>query len=522
MSIGKAGNERSGGKLGAKRLKSSEVWSYATGEGINSVAMNGIANFALLFYTQVMGMSPGLAGLALFLATFWDAITDPVMGTITDHTRSRYGRRHPYMLAGGILFSFSFVALWIIPDAFRGQHVLFAYLLIVNLLVKTAFTAFIVPYSALGFEMCRTYADRARLQGVRYGFYMLVNIAFGGFGWVLFFPDGQAADGSRIDGTRIEANYELMGIALGVVTLALVLFCVFATRRYAQSTLVAAGPKTDAGTGIAGTLKPLWHDLKDVYSDRLVWFVFGFFGLAKFSMMVVSQVQMFTYIEYMAFTAAEKTFVHTGGMVAFAAGSLALGGLVTRLDKKRTGYLAMIIASAGGLGLYAVFPGGLLDPRASVGGFPVAVAAFGLLQMMWWGGCGVLVPLAIAMIADLSEMKRWQSGEVTEGRYAAGFSFFLKLANALGLVVTGYLLTSIGYESGASAQAPETVHKLAVTTFLAGPLLMAISFAMLRRYPVTHESMEALRRHYGVPGEDENGSAPVHGEPATVAGPPAG
>jgi len=69
-----------------RRLPTRDLWSDATGEGLNSVAMNGIANFALLFYTQVMGMSPELAGLALFLATFWDAITDPVMGTITDRS----------------------------------------------------------------------------------------------------------------------------------------------------------------------------------------------------------------------------------------------------------------------------------------------------------------------------------------------------------------------------------------------------------------------------------------------------
>jgi GPH family glycoside/pentoside/hexuronide:cation symporter len=146
--------------------------------------------------------------------------------------------------------------------------------------------------------------------------------------------------------------------------------------------------------------------------------------------------------------------------------------------------------------LYAVFIGGLLEPQASVNGFPVGVLVFGILQMMWWGGCGVLVPLALAMIADLSEMKKWQTGEVTEGRYAAGFSFFLKFANALGLFVTGYVLKYVGYVSAAESQAPDTVHNLAVATFLLGPILMALSFLMIRIYPVTQESMASLRRQY--------------------------
>ena len=482
-------------KNSAVKIPTRDLWGYATGEGVNSVAINGISNFALLFYTQVMGMSPEVAGLALFVATLWDAISDPIMGSVTDHTNSRFGRRHPYMVVGGITFSLAFVALWLIPEFVEGEKALFVYLLTMNLVVKTAFTVFVVPYTALGFEMCKTYEDRARLQGVRYGFNMFVNIVTGGFGWVLFFPDGRAADGAMIDGTKIEANYHSMGITLGVTTLLLILFCVYVTYRYAEKggRPVAAAAGQTRGSG---ALRVFLHDVRDVYSDRLVWFVFIFFGLAQFSMLVVSQVQMFTYIEYMQFTAVEKTFVHTGGMVAFATGALVLGRMVRRLDKKKTGMVAMTIASAGGIGLYAVFSGGLLDPQADIGNFPLAVPVFGVLQMMWWGGCGVIVPLATSMIADLAEMKKWQTGEVTEGRYAAGFSFFLKLAISLGLVVTGYILKFVGYVSGAATQTPEAVNNLAVTTFLAGPILMLLSFAVLRAYPVTQESIAALRRQF--------------------------
>lgn len=481
-------------KKNRERLPARELWGYASGEGVNSIAINGISNFALLFYTQVMGMSPELAGLALFVATLWDAISDPVMGTVTDHTNTRFGRRHPYMLVGGAVFSLAFMALWLIPDAFRGEDALFMYLLVMNLVVKTGFTVFVVPYTALGFEMCKSYDDRARLQGIRYGFNMFVNIVTGGFAWVLFFPDGEAADGTMIDGTKIEANYANMGIVLGLVTLALIVFCIVVTYKYAH--LGPARKHASAQSGVVTGLKAFFHDIRDVGSDKLVWFVFAFFGLAQFSMLVVSQVQMFTYVEYMQFTAAEKTIVHTGGMVAFAFGSLVLGSLVRRMDKKKTGAIAMSIASAGGLGLYAVFILGQLDPQAEIGSFPIAVPVFGVLQMMWWGGCGVIVPLATSMIADLSELKKWQTGEVTEGRYAAGFSFFLKLAISLGLFVTGYILKFVGYESGAEVQAPDVVENLAVATFIFGPFLMLLSYAVLRLYPVTHESMAALRARY--------------------------
>lgn len=260
--------------------------------------------------------------------------------------------------------------------------------------------------------------------------------------------------------------------------------------------------KEEGGT-FSGHAAAFVHDLRDVYSDRLVWLVFISFGLAQFAMMVVSQVQMFTYVEYMKFSDLEKTFVHTGGMVGFALGSLLLGSLVRRLDKKKTGYLAMSISSFGCLALLGIFTGKVMSPQAvplfadaKGSSFHLSCVVFGLLQMLWWGGCGILVPAATSMIADLSMVKKLKTGEVTEGRYAAGFSFFSKAACALGLFVTGYILKSVGYVSAAESQTVETVDKLALMTFVVGPVLMFISFFVLRKYPITHQVMEELRKKH--------------------------
>ncbi len=467
-----------------KKLKIRDLWGYASGEGATSITMNGIGNFGMLFFTQIIGLNPALVGLALSIATLWDAITDPLMGTISDRTVSRYGNRHPYILIGGILLAFFFVMMWFVPESFEGERMIFAYMLVINIIIRTAFTVFLVPYMALGFEMCDSDMDRARLQGVRVAFNMVINIIFGGLGWILFFPDVETEEGVRIDGTRIAENYESMAIILGVVCIVLVLFCVFITYKFSNKNQIKPDPAP-----FKENVKAIIHDLKDVFSDKLVWLVFGFYGIAQFSMMVVSQVQMFTYVEYMLFTDIQKTFVHTGGMVGFMFGSLFLGSMVKRFDKKLTGYGAMVMASCGGLGLLVVFTGGLLDPQATIGTFPVAVAVFGFFQFLWWGSCGVLVPLATSMIGDLSRIKRAKTGEVTEGRYAAGFSFFMKAANALGLMVTGLILTGAGYESGLDRQSPETVNNLALMTFTVGPILMFISFFFLRRYPITHKTM---------------------------------
>lgn len=485
--------------MSIKNLKLRDLWGYAFGEGATSISMNGIGNFAMLFFTQILGMSPELAGISFGIASIYDAITDPMMGTITDRTNTRFGRRHPYMLVGGLILALLFLGFWFVPESFQGEKQLFGYFLVLNILFRTAFTVFVVPHTALGFEMCKTDDDRARIQGVRYGFNMIINILFGGFGWILFFPDGKAADGSRIDGTKVMENFHNMGLTLAISAAVLVLICVYVTYKFAEKGLVKDETET-----IKDHVKAFAHDLKDVYSDKLVWFVFGFYGLAQFSMMVVSQVQMFTYVEYMQFSSYEKTFVHTGGMVGFALGSFFLGGLVKRMDKKKTGYVGMLTGSFGCLALLAIFTGGLLEPGAielfndpKGNPFYLSAVVFGVFQLLWWGSCGILVPLAASMIADLSQVKKLKTGEVTEGRYAAGFSFFQKAANSVALVVMGYLLKGVGYVSGAETQTADTVDKLALLTFIVGPILMFIAFFILRKYPITHQTMKELREKYG-------------------------
>ena len=483
--------------MNGKRLKLRDIWGYVSGEGATALIMGGMGNFGMLFYTQIFGMRPELVGIALSVATLWDAITDPLMGTITDRTAGRFGRRHPYMLIGGILMALCFFALWFIPESFQGEKALFWYLLLLNIVIKTAFTVFYVPHTALGFEICQTDNDRARVQGIRSGFSQIINFIFGGLGWMLFFQD-RMVDGVKVDGNKIHENYLRMGGVLTIGAILLVLFCVFITYKFADKGLVRDDDET-----MGDHVKAFVHDLKDVYGDKLVWFVFGFLGIAQFSMIVTGQVQMFTYIEFMRFCDLEKTIVHSGGMIGFTTGAMLLGSLVKRFDKRKTGYLAMATGSGACLALFAIFSGGLMAPESvllfEIGDKPYHLSSlvFGLLQATWWGSCGVLVPLAASMVADLATIKKLKTGEVTEGRYGAGFSFFMKAASAFGVLVTGYVLKGVGYVSGAETQTADTIDRLAVMTFVVGPIFIFISFLILRKYPITHQVMNQLREQYG-------------------------
>jgi GPH family glycoside/pentoside/hexuronide:cation symporter len=94
---------------------------YSVGECANSLVMNSLFGYAMLYYTKALGLTPGLAGWALFVAILWDAASDPIMGHISDNTRSRFGKRHPYLLLGGLAMVVSFFFLWYVPDFFKSR-----------------------------------------------------------------------------------------------------------------------------------------------------------------------------------------------------------------------------------------------------------------------------------------------------------------------------------------------------------------------------------------------------------------
>ena len=465
-----------------------DIWFYAVGEGGTSISINGISSFAMIFYTQVLGLSAWYAGLALSITTFWDAVSDPIMGHISDNTKSKFGRRHIYMLIGGVLLSVSFFFIWYVPKSFMGNSItLFWYLLVVNLILRTSLTVFVVPYTALGFEVCTTYLGRSKLQGIRYFINMVVNLLCIACAWALFFQDEIKPDGTRIDGSMIYGNYLYMGLILAVVALVLTMLSVFLTKKYMVSSV---NMETEGNS-----LKAFFKDIGSILVDKYALRVFVFLMIAQLGMMLTAQLQMYAYIDFMQLNALQKTFVHGGGMVSFAIGSLLIAPLGKWFEKKYIGYLGSFLAILGGILLFVVFTCNFLTPKSVLGGIPIAVIIFAIGQYIWWGGCGILIPLATSMIADVSEVNKIKHGSLKDGSYSAMFSFVLKASTSLGLGITGILLTFTGYDSGATLQTYSVAKNIASMTFIFGPILIFFAFFLLIKYPITRKFLEELRNN---------------------------
>ncbi|MDF7822592.1 MFS transporter [Pontiellaceae bacterium B12227] len=470
-----------------QKTPSTDILAYASGDGVTSVILNSIMNFAMLFYTQVIGLDATLAGLAISVSIFWDAVTDPVMGHITDNTRSRWGKRHPYMLVGGLLTIFFYVLLWLVPDGLENKYAVFAWLMGFNLLMRTAITVFLVPYNALGFEICTDYAGRSKLQGVRWAFNMFINILTA-FGWVLFFPDRPEG---QLKATAEAGNYVGLVGACVIIGLALLAVVLITTRKYAHD---SRNEPTEGNKPSA-----MFRDIFQTLSDPLPRMVYLMTIIAITSATFVGSVQIYVYEFFMEFSSVQKTIVHSSTMVAFAIGSLAGAGLAKRIDKKSVIFVGVSLGLVGNILLCLLFVGGIVPrdfaPFECCGlKLSGGLLIFMLFHDLFWLGVGTMIPSSYAMVADVSEIGKIQTGKLRDGSYSAVLSFVFKASQSLGVFFSGFVLTRMGFEAAQEHYSLEIMKKVTLAGFLSGAVFAAIALIPIWKYPITRAYLEKIRK----------------------------
>lgn len=465
--------------------------NYSFGECANSLVMNGINGFAMICYTEALGLQPFLAGIAMSVSVLWDAVSDPIMGHISDNTHSRYGRRHSYMLFGGLLMALSFYFLWAVPDVVReSTTTIFWYLVLMNIILRTALTVYFVPYVALGFEMCTDYEGRSKLQGIRWGLNMAANLAGPAAAWSIFFRNTN--DGIRA--TDIPANFENMGTAFAIATAFFVLLVVAVTFPYITSTKRLPSDKSDDHA-----LKSFGKDMKEILMDPFARWVFIFVFLVGVNMVLVSSLQMYVYVYFMKFAGWRISIAHGATMVFCGIGGLLSGRMTHWFDKKGAVLSGCLLSIAANAILALVFLTGVMavDARIAIGsGFlPIALIVFVLFHALYWLGGGIMLPVATAMMADISEINKMKTGVLKDGAYSACLSFILKVAVSFSMLLSGFILSGIGFDSTRAGElSANVIWRLGTAMMLAGPFVCMAAILVIRKYPVTKTFIEQIRK----------------------------
>ena len=170
-----------------KKIDFKTKFYYGFGSISFGIKNNGFSYFVLFVYSSVLGLPAWMAGLALNLVLIADAITDPLVGYFSDRTRSRWGRRHPFMYAAALPVAITYYFLWTPPESLTDWQ-LFSYLLVCAIVIRVFITFYEVPSISLGPELTDSYVERTSLMSFRYFFGLFGGLTTYNLVWFWFGP----------------------------------------------------------------------------------------------------------------------------------------------------------------------------------------------------------------------------------------------------------------------------------------------------------------------------------------------
>ena len=408
----------------------------------------------LYFYTDVVGISPLLAGWIYALGIGWDAITDPYMGYIAERTRTKMGSYRPYILFGSIPLAFSFVLLFWVPP-FEGNF-LFIFLIMVNLFHRTCFTIVSVPYSSLTARITddseeRTKLTTARMLGASFG---TLTISALGFPIINWFGSGEESLG-----------FIYLGVCSGLAAIFILAITVKTVR--------------ERNFNLEITQLPKFSEVSKSIVNNYAFLIVFASTLTLITTSIMFNKNLIYYTKY-----ALDLHEHQGLILGVSSASAFLAIPVwaysaLKIGKRNSWLISMILLVFSFLFFY-------LYPIKNLLELLIVLAVLGI-------GNGATGVLFWSMLPDTIEYGEWKTGVRTESSLYGFMTFAQKGGIAISALILGVLLTNIGFVPN-TIQTEETLENLkTLMTFI--PLSgVVLSFILVYFYPIDSKFHKKLIR----------------------------
>ena len=419
-----------------------------------------------IFMTDVVGIKPAYAALAIFIGRTWDYINDPLIGFISDRVRTRWGRRRPFLLFGFIPFGLMFAMMWYRPPT-ESQFLLCAYYAVAYFLFDTSYTFVTMPYAALTPELTQDYDERTSLTSYRMAFSIIGSL-------IAFIVPLTIIGTMRPENT---GRVFTMGIIFGAACAIPLLLTFFGTRErpeyYAQS-------------------QPSLRDsLRAVGKNRPFLFAAGIF-LFTWTAADIIQAFLLYFLKYRMNLETHSDII-LGAIFITALLVLPFWDWASRKTDKRKAYIAgMIFLSVIMVSL------SFLGPST---GLPLVI----IMAVLAGIGVSAIHVLTWAIIPDAVEVDELTTGQRHEGVFYSLVSLFKKIASSVAIPLTLLVLDWSGYVSNAATQKTSTILAIRV---LMGPvpsvlLLGGIVFALF--YPLSRADHAETRKEIAARRKDKQG-----------------
>ncbi|MEM7062011.1 MAG: MFS transporter [Cyanobacteria bacterium P01_B01_bin.77] len=429
--------------------------AYGAGDMGAGLTSNLLAFSFLIFLTNVAGLEPLTAGTVLLIGKIWDAVNDPAVGILSDRTRTRWGRRYPWIALTAIPFGLTFYLNWIVPG-FTSQIALFWYYVAVSVIFQVFFTTTNLPYSILTAEMTEDYDERTELTSFRLSFSLAGAVLVLALGLVV----------SQLV-AEPQQQYQILGALGGVMSIITLFWCVFGTFPHYQRQAAYRGrslnytDSADDGSFL--------QQIKIVFSNRPFLFVVGIYLFSWLALQITATIIPF----YVTFWMGADDYFLAALLVQ---GTAIIMMVVCNLLAKRIGKKGLYFLGSGiwivvQLALFFLQPGQF----SALYGLCI-VASFGVAT-------AYVVPWSI--LPDVIELDELNTGQRREGAFYAFMTLLQKMGLAVGIFLVSLALQTSGFVKEAANQ-PESA--LWAIRFFMGPvplILLLCGIVLAYFYPIT-------------------------------------
>ena len=412
----------------SNRLSRATKLIYGSGDTGFSLTTTLIGAYLAIFLTDVVGLAPGIAAAAILVGRTWDWVNDPLIGYISDRTRTRWGRRRPFLLFGALPFALAFTLMWWRPPL-AGALALAAYYALAYLLFDTAATLVYMPYFALTPELTSDYDERTSLTSYRMFYSILASlIAF--TVPLLLIGSFRPENASRVFYT---------GLLFGVVS-ALPLFLVFIGTRERKEYSILPPPR-------------LRNAVKSVIGNRPFLLGMGIYVFTWFTVDLMQAVLLY-FLKYCVRRESQSDLI-LGTIFVAAIAALPFWNWLARRWNKRATYIA-------GISFWMAVQLVIITLGPSS---PLALLT--VLSVLAGIGVGAAHILPWSILPDAIEWDEWKTGERHEGTYYSVVTLAQKAASSLALPLLLLVLQLAHYAPNLPVQTASTLLGIRLVT---GPI----------------------------------------------------
>ncbi|MEO9474762.1 MAG: MFS transporter [Cyclobacteriaceae bacterium] len=448
--------------------------AYGTGNLVLNLLPASL-NVFLFFLVTGFGMDPFLAGLLGGLPRLFDAITDPIMGFITDNTKSRWGRRRPYIVLGAIASGVIFALLWQLDSA-NGETYNFWYFLIFSLIFTLGNTMYATPFVGLGYEMTTDYKERTRLMAFAQIMGQVAWMVVPWFWVIVADPDlfVDQAQGVRTLSIFVGGACILLGILPG-------LFC------HGFDSKEMENRASLNFSNLLNNLKSLFKSIAQISNNKpflrlcgATFLVFNGFNLVAGFIYFIIVFHMFggSYEQ----TGSWPAWFSTMSAVASAFLVIPIISWMANKIGKRNAFIISTILSIAG---YILKWWGFSDTNPWLVFMPIPLMSFGI------GGLFTLMMSMTADVCDLDELKNGQPRK--EGTFGAIYWLMVKIGQAIALIVGGAVLKFVGFESGAATQTVEAMTNLRIADVIIPSVTALLAIVIMWGYDLSEDRVRDIK-----------------------------